>query len=118
MNREELKAAAETMIAQLGGKKFVAMTGAKDFLFGETEGNEPYLQFKIPTNFAKDNISIIRIVLNQMDTYDVQYLKMGKQRNDFGGFSPIAEQVAMSEGIYCDMLQDDFKEKTGLDTNL
>lgn len=118
MTREELKAVAETMIAQLGGNKFVAMTGAKDFLFGATEGNDPYVQFKIPSNFAKDNISIIKIVLNQMDTYDVEYLKVGKKKNDFGGFSPVAELVAKSEGIYCDMLADDFKEKTGLETNL
>ena len=66
------------------------MTGAKDFLFGATEGNDPYVQFKIPANFAKDNISIIKILLNQMDTYDVEYLKVGKKKNDFGGFSPVA----------------------------
>ena len=38
---------AETILAQLGGRKFQVMTGAKYFL-----GGADYLQFKLPSNFV------------------------------------------------------------------
>lgn len=116
---DELKVIAQTIIAQLGGAKFKAMTGAKDFVFGRTgEEKNPYLQFHLPANFAKNNITIVIVTLNSSDTYDVQYMKSTREKNGYGGFSPKAVLFSQSENIYEDMLQDDFTEATGLDTKL
>ena len=58
---------AKTIYQQLGGNKFIAMTGAKKFV-----AEEYALMFQIP-RFGK-----IRIKLNGKDLYDVQFIKAKK----------------------------------------
>lgn len=93
---------AGTILNQLGGNRFVAMTGAKNFVAGDRA-----LNFRLPR--AKDGINLVRIVLNGMDTYDVSFLSVRGAK-----FSSKRED----KGIYADMLQSIFTEATGLYTSL
>lgn len=93
---------ANTILAQLGGNKFRAMTDSRDF------GVVPNgLQFKVGRNGNGINFCVVR--LNGTDTYDVEYgfLRSGK-------FSV----KSRSEGVYADQLQQDFTSATGLHTTL
>lgn len=95
---------AKTILQQLGGNKFIVMTGAKTLV---DHGNG--LSFKLPSNFATGGINYVKITLEPSDEYTVEF---GKLR---GLKYTVIETV---EGVYCDMLQDVFTSATGLDTHL
>lgn len=94
-----------TILQQLGGSRFVAMTGAKNLV-----GSSKDLMFRLPARFAKDGINAVRVELTPADTYTVKFLKVAK----FGEFKVIAE----FDDIYADQLQDVFTRTTGLATRL
>jgi hypothetical protein len=97
---------AQTILQQLGGSRFVKMTGAKDLL-----GDENSLLFRLPERFARDGINKVRITLDLSDTYTITFLKCNFRKHEF-------QIVAERSGIYFDMLQPVFTEVTGLDTSL
>lgn len=92
---------AKTIIEQLGGSRFAVMTGAKRFTALENG-----VQFSI--SHAKDGINKVKVVLDPSDTYTVEFWHI------WGGK---ASKVCEVSDVYCDMLQDIFKEKTGLYTH-
>ena len=93
---------ATTILQQLGGNRFKAMTGAKNLA-----GGVNYLSFRLPK--AKDGINYIKIALDASDTYTLE----------FGRVHGAAYNVKhTTSGIYNDMLQDCFTQHTGLYTNL
>jgi hypothetical protein len=95
-----------TILRQLGGGRFMAMTGASAVL-GNSEGTE--LQFSIPRSRG---INKVRIVLDRSDdTYDVAFYSIGKR-----GLS--VREVAKQTGVYAEDLQRVFTTATGLDTSL
>lgn len=98
--------AAKTILQQLGGNRFIAMTGAKNCL---SDGNS--LSFRLPSspNFTKDGINYVKITLTPADEYNMEF---GKIR---GHSYKIIKTV---EGVYWDSLQELFTEYTGLDTHL
>ena len=100
--QEEKMAVAEEIVKQLGGRRFILMTGAFDFL--ELDGG---VLFKLPGGggFTKRQIDRVEIILEWNDTYRVMFKK---------GEGTISEH----EGIYNDQLQELFAEETGLDTHL
>jgi hypothetical protein len=93
---------AQTILQQLGGRRFLAMTGAK-FLVG----GDNFLMFKLPR--AKDGINKVRITLNASDTYDLDFFRLRGTK---------VSQVAHVEDIYNDQLQEIFTQHTGLYTSL
>lgn len=95
---------ALNIIAQLGGNKFRAMTGAKDFLSFKNG-----LGFKLPTRFAKSGINYVKIILTPDDLYTITFIK-------YRGIK--ATTVCECEGVFAEDLQRVFTEKTGLDTHL
>lgn len=95
---------AATILDQLGARKFLVMTGARD-LVATAQG----LQFKLPANFAKGGVNMIRVELNAMDTYDV--IAGRWSRLDF-------KERARESMIYCEDLQRAFTRLTGLDTHI
>jgi len=110
MIREELNQISEGMdkrqgaevINQLGGGRFIAMTGAKDFFIGPKG-----VVFKIGRN-AK-NVNYVRINLNSMDTYDIEFLQVRKFK----------EKVkSKANGVYAEDLRNAFEQHTGLRTSL
>jgi len=97
---------ANTILAQLGGNRFRVMTGAKGFVYSDNT-----LNFRLPGGggFCKDGINAVRVTLNSMDLYDVTYSKVRGSK---------IVTVAESEGLYADMLRDNFRRVTGLETSL
>jgi hypothetical protein len=96
---------AKTILEQLGGSKFIAMTGAKSFI---TDGNG--LQFKLPSRFARGGTNFVRITLEPSDLYKMEFFLYRKNRD--------LEMVDVMTGVYCDQLQTIFTGATGLDVSL
>lgn len=94
---------AKTILAQLGGNRFIAMTGARDFVGGENR-----LSFSLPRG-AKGGINKVLITLDANDTYTIDFFKY---RNL--DLKPIGKET----NVYCDMLQSIFETHTGLYTRL
>lgn len=92
----------KTILQQLGGGRFLTMTGAKNLVKGDD-----YLAFSLPK--AKNGINKVKITLNDRDTYDVEYAKLRGVNY---------KVVHTSNGLYFDMLRGDFEQVTGLYTSL
>lgn len=91
---------AGTIINQLGGRQFVAMTGAK----GYHDKDSVVIKFK-----GSRIANYVTITLNVMDTYDVKFSKIQGVN---------IKTVKVLEGIYNDQLRPLFEEVTGLRTSL
>ena len=90
---------AKTILAQLGGARFITMTGAKDLLAIDSG-----LQIRVTAR----KVNRVTITLRN-DLYDMQFLGVR-------GFN--VTDVAQVKGVYADQLQALFTEHTGLDTKL
>jgi hypothetical protein len=95
---------ANAILAQLGGNKFLAMTGAKGLI-----ASGDALTFRLPAKFARDGINFVRIVLDASDTYSITFSK-------FRGMK--ITDVATREMVYADQLRSVFTSVTGLDVAL
>ncbi|PHR91059.1 MAG: hypothetical protein COA69_13485 [Robiginitomaculum sp.] len=95
---------ANEILRQIGGNKFIAMTGAKNLVAGPSS-----LSFKLPNNFAKDGINHVAIALKPNDLYDIAYSRLWGTK-----FAPLYN----STDLYCDMLTSDFTAITGLDCSM
>lgn len=90
---------AKTILEQLGGNRFLAMTGARDLT-----GSNDSLTFKIGKG-AKRGINAVRVTLDPTDTYTVEFIKIGRGWN-----VSTLETVGM---VYGDSLRAVFTEHTG-----
>lgn len=93
---------ANTILAQLGGKRFLAMTGAKSLC-----GDKDALSFKLPSQGGKTRGVLIRLLPS--DTYSMKLFEMRR-------LEIVRDETR--EGIYCDNLRDVFTSMTGLATSL
>ena len=93
---------ANTILDQLGGRRFIVMTGARNLVGGVNS-----LSMKIGRNSKK--VTHVRIVLNHLDLYDVEFLSIRNLN---------VKTVDTASGIYADDLQRVFTGGTGLDTHL
>jgi len=94
---------AKTILSQLGGNKFIAMTGAKSFV-----GSENSLTFRIGRN--KTRCNYVQVIYNYgKDLYEMRF-----------GFVSIKglKELKKIEEVYAEDLQDLFTEFTGLYTHL
>lgn len=94
---------ATTILQQLGGSKFIAMTGAKNLGNG---GN--YLQMTLPKNQSK--AKYLTITLNELDTYEMEFSNMDKEFNKI--------VVAKHTNVYADTLRKVFASVTKFETSL
>lgn len=92
---------ASTILSQLGGNKFLALTGSRNL-----RGSENSLVMDL----SKNNLGakFLTITLNGDDTYTMLFQSMRK-----------LEIKVKSEikGLYCDQLQSEFTNQTGLYTS-
>lgn len=95
---------AQIILQQLGGGKFLAMTGAKQL---GTTGND--LSFRLPSNFANRGINYVKITLTPADLYDMEFGKIRGIKYT---------KLATHEGVYFDALREIFTRETGLETSL
>ncbi|MES0340754.1 MAG: hypothetical protein ABUK08_00405 [Candidatus Humimicrobiaceae bacterium] len=94
---------AKTILSQMGGNRFIAMTGSKNFA-----GDDNSLKFNFP-KIRKANTC--RITLNSLDLYDVEFFKYNRKTFD-------CPSVDLTENVYHDKLQEIFTGYTGLYTSL
>jgi hypothetical protein len=96
---------ANTILAQLGGRRFLVMTGASNLM-----GDAASLTFRLPRRAAADcGINHIKITLEPNDTYTFVGLKVGRAK---------LSTVYEASGIYAEDLQRIFTSVTGLETSL
>ena len=95
---------ANTTLQQLGGQRFIVMTGANNI----THTHTGTLAFRIGSG-AKNKINHVKIELAADDTYTVTFTTLRKY--DW-------TEVAKVEGVYADSLRRVFTEHTGFDCTL
>jgi hypothetical protein len=93
---------AQTILQQLGGGRFLTMTGSYNLI-----GSDSALTMKLRAN--KAGATHLRITLDPSDTYLVEFLKVRAGK---------VTSVKTTENIYFDQLQEIFTEVTGLYTHL
>jgi len=93
-----------TILEQLGGNRFLAMTGAKPI--GIKNGLK--LQLKMTTVKIGKNLEI---TLNGNDLYDLAFYNIDKKTYD----KVVKKEI---KDLYCDQLVEIFERETGLFTSL
>mgnify|MGYP003640613120 FL=1 len=91
---------ATNILNQLGGNRFVAMTGSKNFIAGDNS-----LTMKLARNSSGANY--LKISLNSMDTYEVEFISIR------GGSLKVKHKF---QDVYNDQLINIFETTTGLYT--
>lgn len=100
---------ARTILQQIGGKRFAAMTGSRDFT---DMGNG--LRMSLARN--KTSANRLDIIYDaDLDLYNMRFYRRTFSKKTFESKT---KDIAKYEGVYCDMLEDVFTEVTGLDTHL
>lgn len=105
---------ANTILSQLGGNRFIVMTGAKNLM-----ATENGLRFRIGKNAGK--VTHVEITLNGWDLYDMTFTKFTPGRLNKKTYEWIDEKVqtiADFENLYNDQLEDIFTQVTGLYTRI
>ena len=100
----EARLDTKQLLQQLGGNRFIAMTGAKNLAIDKPK-NE--LHMKIGRN-AK-GVSHVRIRLSSMDLYDMEFLQVRAGR---------IKIKSKEKGVYADQLGKMFKKNTGMNVRL
>lgn len=95
---------ANTILEQLGGRRFQVMTGAKQFV-----GGKDCLGFLLPSGFASNGINMVVVRLTAADDYTITFSRTR-------GLT--TKVIYEADGVYGDQLQDVFCEHTGLFTSL
>jgi len=95
----------QVTIQQLGGGRFVAMTGAKNFVH---DSNNNSIGFRIGRG-AKDSINYVQVTLDPSDTYTMTFMRIRGAK--------VTEVESVSD-VYCDQLQTVFTDITGFYTTL
>ncbi len=108
-DKREQQARANEILHQLGGRRFIAMTGARNIMH-----DAGALIFSLPgRTFTRGGINKVKIGLNGLDLYDLTFWKIANKRGAF-----TVEEVSTASDVYFDQLQAVFTEATGLDTHL
>lgn len=105
--KEEIKAVSQIILQQLGGNRFIAMTGANSFSYGLFAGDNPGLSFRFR---GSRKWSALVISLAGDDTYTLKFVKRVP-------FPKCIEEKTITQ-IYADNLQEIFTNETGLYTRL
>lgn len=94
---------ANEILRQLGGQRFIVMTGVKNLSSSPTS-----LTMKLPKCGTK--AQWLKITLNSKDLYDLEFVRLTKTYE--------REVVKEYSDIYCDQLQEIFTQETKLYTSL
>lgn len=96
---------AQTILAQLGGNRFSAMTGAKNFV-----GGDDMLQFDLGRG-AKNKANKVRVTLTTADLYRLDFYRYNGRTFE----CPVVDTV---DGVFAEDLRRIFTARTGFDTSL
>ena len=110
----------DIILSQLGGQRFVVMTGAKDFVWDDKKQT---LRMSLPKNGSRANR--LHITLRWDDTYNMRFsrytpskLRINNKKGTADFISEKVEEVKTYEMVYCDQLQELFTEVTKMYTHL
>ena len=99
---------AKTILQQIGGRRFTAMTGSRDFI---DMGNG--LRMSLTRN--KTSANRLDIIYDAgTDLYNMRYFRKTFSKKTF---ESKAKDVEVHEGIFFDMLEEVFTQVTGLCTH-
>lgn len=108
MEQSYIDQTCAAILEQLGGARFRMMTGAKNFSYVCEQNKNVHVYFKIGKNAA--GINNVRIIYNYgMDHYSMVF--------SFISVKGIKEK-ARFDGVYCDQLEELFRDTTGLETRM
>jgi hypothetical protein len=99
---------ANTILEQLGGRRFVSMTGAKALTACDNG-----LRMKLPGNLTRSRINWLEVKLEANDTYTMTFASERRPRGKAWAERKVVERVEL---VYCDQLEDVFETVTGLYT--
>lgn len=98
---------AQTILQQIGGRRFATMTGSRDFI---NMGNG--LRMSLSKN--KTSANRLDIIYDEgLDLYNMRFYRKTFSRKTF---ECKTKDIVGYEGVYCDMLEDIFTQVTGLHT--
>ena len=112
----------QDILEQLGGNKFLTMTGSKILYYGYDKNGYAYLRLKLSRN--KSRAELLKIQLNCKDLYNMSFDRIKKTLNkEYSAigikiYDETIENVKFLEDIYCDQLQEVFTKVTGMYTRL
>ena len=98
---------AKTILEQIGGRRFAAMTGSKDFI---DMGNG------LRMSLARNKTSANRLDIIYDGGADLYNLRFYRRTFSKKTFESRTKDIETHEGIYCDMLEEMFTMVTGLYT--
>lgn len=111
---EQVKEIMLNLYQQLGGHKFVVMTGSK--FVGYTEDEQGNLQQLIKLSRNATSANRLYITYNEgMDLYSMRFTNLSVNKKDF---SCKEKDLYSNEMVYFDELQSIFAQVTGLYTKL
>ena len=105
---------ATIIVNQLGGNKFITMTGSKNII-----ALEKSVRMDLTKNQSGANR--LEITLDGFDLYNMRFYKYTAGRMNMKTFQYTDDKVTEIEeynGVFCDQLQEIFTAVTGLDTTL
>lgn len=105
---------AKTILEQLGGNKFIVMTGSKNFI-----GDNKSLTMSLARNASSANR--LKITLTSMDDYNMEFYRFTGSRFNSKTMTfsePKHKTIKEYKGVFCDQLQELFTEVTGMYTRL
>lgn len=104
---------AYTILLQLGGRQFLAMTGADELMAtGRTASNpNPWLRMNLRRNQAR--VNRLKITLMPTDTYTMEFY-----HQELVAGVPVITQAQTFELVYGEHLPGLFTSVTGYDTHL
>ena len=98
---------AKTILEQIGGRRFAAMTGSKDFI---DMGNG------LRMSLARNKTSANRLDIIYDGGADLDNMRFYRKTFSKKTFECKTKDIETHEGIYCDMLEEMFTMVTGLYT--
>lgn len=98
---------AQTILQQIGGRRFATMTGSRDFI---NMGNG------LRMSLAKNKTSANRLAITYDEGLDLYNMRFYRKTFSKKTFECKTKGIAGYEGVYCDMLEDIFTQVTGLHT--
>lgn len=99
---------AKTILQQLGGNRFIVMTGSKEFI---DMGNG------LRMNLAKNKTSANRLDIVYDEGKDLYRMRFFRRTFSKKTFEVKVRDITNYEEVYCDMLESVFTEVTGLYTH-
>ena len=97
---------AQTILSQLGGSRFLAMTGAKNLV-----GDVSSLTMDVPASLTKGRANKVRITLEANDTYALELIQYQPRKLS-------CRTLNAAAGVYADSLRTMFADLTGLAVSL